>query len=90
MGAASRPFVKELAPLKSAPLTKLGHFSATGYPTEQRRRSGDGRYSADWSAVAAVVPAAVLQALMRHSSIATTMKYYTNITGVLDEAILKA
>jgi hypothetical protein len=37
---------------------------------------------------AARVPAQVLQRLMRHSSIATTMTYYANIDLAVEEAIL--
>ncbi len=47
------------------------------------RRSFGSRY-------AAVVPAPVLQRLMRHSDIKTTLTYYADVDGVLDEAILKA
>jgi integrase len=47
------------------------------------RRSFGSRY-------AAVVPAPVLQRLMRHASITTTLAYYTNVDDVLEEAILKA
>jgi integrase len=39
---------------------------------------------------AAVVPAQVLQKLMRHKSIETTLKYYLDLDDTLDEAILKA
>lgn len=35
------------------------------------------------------VPAHVLQRLMRHSDIKTTMRYYANLDGALDDAILK-
>jgi integrase len=47
------------------------------------RRSFGSRY-------AAVVPAPVLQRLMRHGDIKTTLAYYTDVDGVLDEAIRKA
>ncbi len=47
------------------------------------RRSFGSRYTA-------VVPAPVLQRLMRHSDIKTTLTYYADVDGVLDEAILKA
>jgi integrase len=47
------------------------------------RRSFGSRY-------AAVVPAPVLQRLMRHADIKTTLTYYTNVDDVLEEAILKA
>jgi len=47
------------------------------------RRSFGSRY-------AAAVPAPVLQRLMRHADIKTTLTYYTNVDDVLDEAILKA
>lgn len=47
------------------------------------RRSFGSRY-------AAVVPAPVLQRLMRHADIKTTLKFYTNVDDVLGEAITKA
>jgi integrase len=47
------------------------------------RRSFGSRY-------AAVVPAQVLQRLMRHKSIQTTLDFYTDLDDVLDEAIRKA
>jgi integrase len=47
------------------------------------RRSFGSRY-------ASVVPAPVLQRLMRHADIKTTLAYYTDVDNVLDEAILKA
>jgi integrase len=47
------------------------------------RRSFGSRY-------AAVVPAQVLQRLMRHANIKTTLEYYTDLDDVLDGAILKA
>src|SRR5262245_3219844 len=47
------------------------------------RRSFGSRY-------AAVVPVPVLQRLMRHSAIQTTLKFYTDIDDKLGEAILKA
>ena len=34
--------------------------------------------------------AQVLGRLMRHSDIKTTLAFYTNVDGVLDDAILKA
>lgn len=36
------------------------------------------------------VQAPVLQRLMRHADIKTTLAFYTNLDDVLDEAILKA
>jgi integrase len=47
------------------------------------RRSFGSRY-------AAVVPAQVLQKLMRHADIKTTLEFYTDLDDVLDEAIKKA
>jgi integrase len=47
------------------------------------RRSFGSRY-------AAVVPAPVLQRLMRHADIKTTLAFYTNVDDVLEDAILKA
>ena len=46
------------------------------------RRSFGSRYAVQ-------VTAPVLQRLMRHASIQTTMAFYTNVEGALDEAILK-
>jgi hypothetical protein len=37
-----------------------------------------------------VVPVPVLQRLMRHADIKTTLAFYTNVDDVLEEAILKA
>jgi len=48
-----------------------------------QRRSFGSRY-------ASVVPAPVLQRLMRHADIKTTMEYYMNVDDALDEAIRKA
>jgi integrase len=47
------------------------------------RRSFGSRY-------AAVVPAQVLQRLMRHADIKTTLGFYTDLDDVLDDAIRKA
>jgi len=47
------------------------------------RRSFGSRY-------AAVVPAPVLQRLMRHADIKTTLGFYVDVDDQLDEAILKA
>jgi integrase len=47
------------------------------------RRSFGSRY-------AAVVPTPVLQRLMRHADIKTTLSFYTNIDDVLEDAISKA
>ncbi|MFL5242374.1 MAG: tyrosine-type recombinase/integrase [Gemmataceae bacterium] len=47
------------------------------------RRSFASRYASQ-------VPAPVLQRLMRHANITTTMKFYTKIDNVLRESILKA
>jgi integrase len=47
------------------------------------RRSFGSRY-------AAVVPAQVLQRLMRHADIRTTLEFYTDLDDVLDDAIRKA
>jgi integrase len=47
------------------------------------RRSFGSRY-------AACVPAQVLQRLMRHADIKTTLQFYVDLDDVLDEAILKA
>jgi integrase len=42
------------------------------------------------SRLAPQVSAAVLQRLMRHADIKTTLAFYTNVDGALDDAILKA
>jgi integrase len=47
------------------------------------RRSFGSRYAPH-------VPAPVLQRLMRHADIKTTLAYYTNVDDALEEAILKA
>jgi integrase len=47
------------------------------------RRSFGSRYAAH-------VPAPVLQRLMRHADIKTTLAYYTDVDDALEEAILKA
>lgn len=47
------------------------------------RRSFASRYASE-------VPAPVLQRLMRHSDIKTTLKFYTNIDDQMQDAILKA
>jgi integrase len=40
--------------------------------------------------MAALEPAPVLQRLMRHSDIKTTLAYYTNVDDALEAAIEKA
>ena len=42
------------------------------------------------SRLAPQVSAAVLQRLMRHADIKTTLGFYTNVDGALEDAILKA
>jgi hypothetical protein len=39
---------------------------------------------------ASAVPAPVLQRLMRHADIKTTLVFYTDVDDVLEEAVLKA
>jgi hypothetical protein len=38
---------------------------------------------------AAKVPAQVLQWLMRHANIKTTMKYYANVDSAVEEAVMQ-
>jgi integrase len=61
-------------------IAKLAAVKATMHDL---RRTFGSRY-------AATVPAPVLQRLMRHSDIKTTMRFYTNVDKFLEEAILKA
>jgi integrase len=61
-------------------LAKAAGFKIT---LHDLRRSFGSRY-------AAVVPAPVLQRLMRHADIKTTLAFYTSVEDVLGEAILKA
>lgn len=67
----------------SRKFTKLARKAGLRITLHDVRRSFGSRY-------AAVVPAAVLQRLMRHADIKTTLAFYTNVDDVLDEAILKA
>jgi integrase len=67
----------------SRKFTKLARKAGLKISLHDVRRSFGSRY-------AAVVPAPVLQRLMRHADIKTTLTYYTDVDGVLDEAILKA
>jgi integrase len=62
---------------------KIARTAGLGITLHDLRRSFGSRY-------ASVVPAPVLQRLMRHADIKTTMEYYTNVDDVLDEAIRKA
>jgi integrase len=63
----------------------MDHARAAGLDVKLHdlRRSFGTRY-------AALVPAQVLQRLMRHADIQTTMRYYANLDGSLAEAIRKA
>lgn len=67
----------------SRKFTKLARSAGLKITLHDLRRSFGSRY-------AAVVPAAVLQRLMRHADIKTTLTYYTDVDDALDEAILKA
>jgi integrase len=67
----------------SRKFTRLARNAGLKISLHDLRRSFGSRY-------AAVVPAPVLQRLMRHADIKTTLAYYTDVDGVLDEAILKA
>jgi integrase len=78
-----------LFPFRNAPrevsrkFTKLARSLGLKISLHDLRRSFGSRY-------AAVVPAPVLQRLMRHADIKTTLAYYTNVDDVLEDAILKA
>jgi integrase len=78
-----------LFPLSESPrevsrkFTKLAKKAGLKISLHDLRRSFGSRY-------AAVVPAPVLQRLMRHADIKTTLTFYADVDGVLDEAILKA
>jgi integrase len=67
----------------SRKFTKLAKKAGLKITLHDLRRSFGSRY-------AAAVPAPVLQRLMRHADIKTTLAFYTNVDGVLEEAILKA
>jgi integrase len=67
----------------SRKFTRLAKKAGLKISLHDLRRSFGSRY-------AAVVPAPVLQRLMRHADIKTTLAYYTNVDDVLEEAILKA
>jgi integrase len=67
----------------SRKFTRLARKAGLKITLHDLRRSFGSRY-------AAVVPAPVLQRLMRHADIKTTLAFYTNVDDVLDEAILKA
>jgi integrase len=79
----------KLFPLSNSPrevsrkFTKLARKAGLKISLHDLRRSFGSRY-------AAVVPAPVLQRLMRHADIKTTLTFYADVDGVLDEAILKA
>ncbi len=78
-----------LFPFRNAPrevsrkFTKLARSLGLKISLHDLRRSFGSRY-------AAAVPAPVLQRLMRHADIKTTLAYYTNVDDVLEDAILKA
>jgi integrase len=78
-----------LFPLSESPrevsrkFTKLARKVGLKISLHDLRRSFGSRY-------AAVVPAPVLQRLMRHADIKTTLAYYTDVDDTLEEAILKA
>jgi integrase len=79
----------KLFPLSESPrevsrkFGKLARKAGLKITLHDLRRSFGSRY-------AAAVPAPVLQRLMRHADIKTTLAYYTDVDDVLDEAILKA
>jgi integrase len=78
-----------LFPFRNAPrevsrkFTKLATSAGLNITLHDLRRSFGSRY-------ASKVPAPVLQRLMRHADIKTTLAYYTDVDDVLEEAILKA
>jgi integrase len=78
-----------LFPLSASPrevsrkFTRLARKAGLKITLHDLRRSFGSRY-------ASVVPAPVLQRLMRHADIKTTLAYYTDVDDVLDEAIRKA
>ena len=67
----------------SRKFTKLAKIAGLRITLHDMRRSFGSRY-------ASVVPAPVLQRLMRHADIKTTLMFYTDVDDVLDDAILKA
>jgi integrase len=79
----------KLFPLSASPrevsrtFTRLAKKAGLRITLHDLRRSFGSRY-------APVVPAPVLQRLMRHADIKTRLAYYTDVDGVLDEAIRKA
>lgn len=79
----------KLFPLSESPrevsrkFTKLAKLAGLKITLHDLRRSFGSRY-------AAVVPAPVLQRLMRHADIKTALAYYTDVDNVLDDAIRKA
>jgi integrase len=78
-----------LFPLSASPrevsrkFTRLARRAGLKITLHDLRRSFGSRYAPH-------VQAPVLQRLMRHADIKTTLAYYTNVDDVLDEAILKA
>jgi integrase len=79
----------KLFPLSLSPrevsrkFTRLAKKAGLKITLHDLRRSFGSRY-------AAVVPAPVLQRLMRHADIKTTLAFYTDVDDVLGEAITKA
>jgi integrase len=81
---AGRMFpLRESAQEVSRQFGKLAKRAGLKVTLHDLRRSFGSRY-------AAVVPAPVLQRLMRHADIKTTLEFYTNVDDKLAEAILKA
>jgi integrase len=79
-----RLFVLSVSPREvSRKFSRLAKKAGLRITLHDLRRSFGSRY-------AGVVPAPVLQRLMRHADIKTTLAYYTDVDDVLDEAILKA
>src|SRR5262249_54157433 len=88
--------------LKAMPYQKGYVFPWRKVPNEVSRRFGKLAKAANLSITlhdlrrsfgcryAASVPAPVLQRLMRHADIKTTLRYYVVVDDVLEQAILKA
>jgi integrase len=79
----------ELFPLAANPsgvsirFAKIAKRAGVRVTLHDLRRTFGSRYAPH-------VSAPVLQRLMRHADIKTTLTFYTNVDAVLDESILKA
>jgi integrase len=70
-------------PEVSRKFTRIAKAAGLKITLHDLRRSFGSRY-------AAVIPAVMLQRLMRHADLKTTTRFYTNVDDGLAEAILKA